>query len=70
MPQRTAASKVQRHRENLRLKGLRPFQIWVPDTNAPTFAKEAHRQSLAVARAPDTAADQDFIESISEWPPM
>jgi len=50
----------------LRQQGLRPIQIWVPDTRSPNFAIEAHRQSLAVAQSRQEAEDQDFIEAISE----
>jgi hypothetical protein len=59
--------KVQEHRERLRRQGLRPIQIWVPDTRAPSFRSEAHRQSLAVAAGPDAFDDQAFIDAISDW---
>lgn len=59
--------KVREHRERLRRQGLRPIQIWVPDTRAPSFRPEAHRQSLAVAAGVDAFDDQAFINSISEW---
>ena len=42
--------EVREHRKRLRLQGLRPIQIWVPDVRAPSFRSQAHRQSLAVAR--------------------
>ena len=42
---RTIADRVQKHRAKLRAAGLRPFQIWVPDTSRPGFAKECRRQS-------------------------
>jgi hypothetical protein len=45
---------------------LRPIQIWVPDVRAPGFAGEAHRQSAAVAGSVRAAADQDFIDEVSE----
>ena len=45
--------------------GLRPIQIWVPDTRTPGFAKEARRQSLALANSPREAEDQAFIDAIS-----
>lgn len=57
--------KVRAYRERLRAQGLRPIQIWVPDTRAPGFAAEAHRQSQAVARSPHAADDQAFIDAIS-----
>jgi len=59
--------KVSAHRARLRKQGLRPVQVWVPDTRSAEFAREAHRQSLAVANSPGEAEDQAFIDSISEW---
>ena len=44
-------AKVAAYRARLRRQGLRPVQIWVPDTRSPAFTTEAHRQSLAVARS-------------------
>lgn len=58
--------KVRAHRERLRHQGLRPLQIWVPDVHAPAFRKQAHRQSLAVAKSARANADQAFIDAISE----
>lgn len=43
--------RVQRRRDALRASGLRPVQIWVPDTRSPGFADECRRQSLVVAAA-------------------
>ena len=43
--------RVQQHREALRKSGLRPIQIWVPDTRRPDFAEECQRQSRLVAEA-------------------
>lgn len=62
----SSAAKVRAHRERLRAKGLRPIQIWVPDTRSQQFAVQAHRQSLAVGRSPHAARDQDFIDAISD----
>ena len=69
MPARRAKSgraKVAAHRARLRAQGLRPIQIWVPDTRAPGFAAEARRQSLALARADRVNDDQDFIDAIAD----
>jgi hypothetical protein len=63
----SSRDKVRAHRERLRRQGLRPIQIWVPDTRSPAFAKEAHRQSLAVAMSAQEEDDQAFIDSISDW---
>ena len=58
--------KVKSHRDRLRAQGLRPIQIWVPDTRSPEFAKEAKRQSLLIANSSADAVEQAFIDSISE----
>jgi hypothetical protein len=58
--------KVRAHRARLRRQGLRPIQIWVPDVRSPAFRREAHRQSLAVARSRRAADDQAFIDAVSE----
>ncbi|MGE8614779.1 MAG: antitoxin MazE family protein [Achromobacter veterisilvae] len=50
-------ARVQKHRDALRKAGLRPVQIWVPDTRRPGFAEECRRQSLAVAES-DKADEQ------------
>ena len=42
---------MQRSRDKLRAAGLRPIQIWVPDTRAPGFAEECARQCRLVAAA-------------------
>ena len=43
------AERVQTHRQTLHRAGLRPVQIWVPDTRRPGFAEECRRQSLSLA---------------------
>jgi len=69
IPKRSEASndKVRRRRARLRREGLRPIQIWVPDTRAPNFADEARRQSRAVATSRHAEADRAFIDAISEF---
>ncbi|MGM0695066.1 MAG: antitoxin MazE family protein [Pseudomonadota bacterium] len=57
-------NRVKRHRAALRAAGLRPIQIWVPDTRQPGFAEEARRQCATVAAA--DARDQglqDFMDA-------
>lgn len=62
---RDAAKRVAEHRTRLREQGLRPIQIWVPDTRMPEFADEAHRQSVLAAACIDEADDQGFVDAIS-----
>jgi hypothetical protein len=60
----SVASRVQKRREALRMAGLRPVQIWVPDTRRPDFAAECRRQSKRVSRADMADADMmDFMDN-------
>ena len=52
------SQRVQKRRDALRAAGLRPIQIWVPDTRRPGFAEECRRQSRMVAVA--DATDQEL----------
>lgn len=65
MAQSGVGRRVAAHRAELRRRGLRPIQIWVPDTRAPGFADEAQRQSRLVAAEDDFEAVMDFIERVS-----
>ncbi len=58
--------RVRSYRERMRARGLRPVQIWVPDTRTAAFQAEAHRQSRAVADSALAGEDQDFIDSIAD----
>lgn len=44
-------ARVSKRRANLRAAGLRPLQIWVPDSRLPGFAQECERQAVRVAAA-------------------
>ncbi len=61
-------ARVQKHRDALRMAGLRPVQIWVPDTRRPGFAEECRRQCLLVAQADsmDTAMQQFMDEALQD----
>jgi hypothetical protein len=50
--------RVQKRRNALRAAGLRPIQIWVPDTRQPGFEAECRRQSRLAAQA--DAADVEL----------
>lgn len=61
----TSRQKVQAHRDRLRAQGLRPIQIWVPDTRSPRFAAQASRQSRLVASSRHAREDQAFVDALS-----
>nr|MBS0019707.1 antitoxin MazE family protein [Gammaproteobacteria bacterium] len=57
-------TRVKRHRDTLRAAGLRPIQIWVPDTRRPGFDEEVRRQCAIVAAADAEDLDlQDFMDA-------
>ncbi|MFT3777070.1 MAG: antitoxin MazE family protein [Ottowia sp.] len=59
----TVNQRVQKRRDALRMAGLRPVQIWVPDTRLPNFAEECRRQSRLIAEAEkNDAAMQQFMD--------
>ena len=47
----TPAQRVAKRRAALRAQGLRPIQIWVPDSRAAGFAEECARQAAVVDAA-------------------
>jgi hypothetical protein len=53
------AKRVHKRRAALKAAGLRPIEIWIPDTRRPGFAEEARRQSR-IAAASDLA-DPDLL---------
>ena len=55
----SVGQRVQRRRDALREAGLRPVQIWVPDSRRPGFDAECHRQAQIVGAA--DAADADLM---------
>lgn len=66
------SERVQRRREALRAAGLRPVQIWVPDTRRPGFAAECRRQAALVAAAdrqdPDLSNFMDAaLTDLDDW---
>ncbi len=64
----TVNRRVAQHRARLRAQGMRPLQIWVPDTSAPGFDDECHRQSVALAASEHAEQDQAFVDAISQFP--
>ncbi|MEY3513951.1 MAG: hypothetical protein RL420_974 [Pseudomonadota bacterium] len=43
------SNRVQKHRDGLRAQGLRPVQIWVPDTRREGFESLCAKQAQLVA---------------------
>jgi len=64
--QSNTASRVQKHRATLRASGLRPVQIWVPDTRQKGFAEECQRQSLALHSDPHEAEVLGWMQEVAD----
>ena len=60
----SVAARVQKRRNALRMAGLRPIQIWVPDTRRPGFAAECQRQSKLASQA--DRADVEMMDFMDE----
>lgn len=60
------SERVQKHRNSLRAAGLRPIQIWVPDTRKKRFAEECRRQSLLLAKDVHENDVLNWIEDVSD----
>ena len=58
--------KMREYRARLRAAGLRPLQIWVPDTRTPQLAKQARRQSLLASSQTSEAELSAFIDHAAD----
>lgn len=64
---------VRQHRARLRAKGLRPVQLWLPDTRSRTFAAQvAHDLAVLARLGPEDEAMLDAFERMAaedlrEW---
>lgn len=64
------SNRVQKRRDALRAAGLRPVQLWVPDTRQASFAAECRRQSALLANYAserDTQAWVELVADLSGW---
>jgi hypothetical protein len=66
------ADRVQQYRERQRKKGLRPVQLWLPDTSSRKFAQQvAHDIAVLAELSPEDAAMLDAFERTApedtEW---
>jgi hypothetical protein len=60
------AQRVQKHRANLRKAGLRPVQIWVPDTRREGFALECKRQSELLKNDIQEKDILNYLEKVAD----
>jgi hypothetical protein len=60
------SARVQKHRASLRESGLRPVQIWVPDTRRAGFAEECRRQSQLLLGDAHEREIADWLEAAGD----
>jgi antidote-toxin recognition MazE-like antitoxin len=58
--------RVRKHREQLRAAGLRPVQLWLPNTASKAFRKKCERESLSLAGDPHEAETLAWIAKVSD----
>ncbi len=61
-----ATNRVRKHRKKLRNAGLRPVQIWVPNTKEQGFAEKCRKQSLSLYKDPSEEQVLDWIEAVAD----
>lgn len=62
----SVSQRVEQHRERLRAQGLRPVQIWVPDSRREGFAEECQRQSKMLQDDSLEQETSDWLEQIAD----
>jgi len=62
----STSARVQKHRAALRESGLRPVQIWVPDTRRAGFAEECRRQSHLVQGDAHERETANWLEAAAD----
>ena len=58
--------RVRKHRAQLRAEGLKPIQIWVPDTRAESFRRKCEQESLSLAGDPLEAETLAWIAEVAD----
>ncbi len=61
------SQRVQKHRDGLRAAGMRPVQIWVPDTRREGFALECRRQSRLLRDDPLEVDTQNWLQAVADF---
>jgi len=62
----TSTSRVQKHRAAMRAAGLRPVQIWVPDTRRAGFAEECRHQSRSLLNDVHERETLDWLAAVAD----
>jgi hypothetical protein len=58
--------RVRKHREQLRAAGLKPVQLWLPDTSSESFRRKCERESLSLANDPFETETLAWIAEVAD----
>jgi hypothetical protein len=58
--------RVQKHREALRAAGLKPVQMWLPDTRSESFREKCEREFISLASDPHEAETLAWIAEAAD----
>src|SRR5579859_1544717 len=67
-----AASRLERHRSEMRRRGFKLVQLWVPDPDAPGFRGAVQRTRKFLAAHPDAEWDtfaRETLDGAPGWEP-
>ena len=59
-------SRVRKHRASLRKAGLKPVQIWLPDTRSASFRRKCEKESLSLRNDPQEKKILKWIERVAD----
>jgi hypothetical protein len=58
--------RVRKHRDSLRAAGLKPVQLWIPDTRSESFRQKCERESLSLVGDPQEAEMLVWIAEVAD----
>jgi hypothetical protein len=58
--------RVRKHREQLRAEGLKPVQLWLPDTRSESFRQKCERECLSLVADPLEAETLAWIAEAAD----
>jgi len=62
----TVTQRVRKHREVLRAAGLKPVQIWLPDTQRESFKQRCKSECLSLVDDPHEAETLAWIAEAAD----
>lgn len=59
--------RVAQYRQRMLEAGLRPVQVWVPDSRRRGFGEECRRQSISLRSDPAEKAALELMDRVTDW---